>query len=384
MAANILPLPWKLTAADMGAVDFGEALRKGFENYQKFHEAANTPKKLAEALYAQQLANKINKPKAEHAEEITLADLAHTRSGTALNQGNASLIPFHRKLLEAQAIAAGAGAEKAKQIANLYSSVLNEQPSEINMPRSSYVPGTGAPLYSPENISNKNNEIRPVNYKQAIVRHLLGVPAELPQEKMSREISTSNVKEQGKLDVKRAQQLKESAKDLSLAGIDIEGIHDILTGPDSLGTGIIKTLIGKAGLGSEQLGGFNERALRLQTQMTKALSSRGGEGAAKIVASGKPSTWKSTSENLGITNAYAERIKNEFNLLNQEYKGITGKDLPYTLPEYVHNIGKKINGKLFKPKTVFSSEKQFHDYISSLSPQQRQIAIDAIKTSRRK
>ena len=205
----------------------------------------------------------------------------------------------------------------------------------------------------------------------------------MPQEKMEREISTSNIKEQGKLDVKRAQQLRETAKDLELAGLDINGIHDILTGPDSLGTGITKTLLGKLGLGSQKLGEFNERALRLQAQMTKALSSRGGVGAANIVASGKPSSWKSTSENLGLTSAYADRIKNEFELLNQEYKGITGKDLPYTLPEYVHNIGNKMNNNSFKPKTVFNSENEYHDYMKSLKPEQQKMVIKAIRESSR-
>ena len=186
------------------------------------------------------------------------------------------------------------------------------------------------------------NNLNPVQ-KMWAAKHGYKIAGEAPHEKMEREIVTANAKEQNKLNIKQAQKLKDQARDLQLAGVDIDGIHDILTGPDSLGTGITKTLVGKLGWGSEKLGAFNERALRLQSQMTKALSSRGGVGAAKIVAGGKPSTWKSTSENIGITEAYADRIKNEFDLLNQEYKGITGKNLPYTLPEYVHNIGKKID-----------------------------------------
>ena len=222
------------------------------------------------------------------------------------------------------------------------------------------------------------NNLNPVQ-KMWAAKHGYKPAVEALHEKMEREIATSNIKEQGKLDVKRAQQLREAGKDLELAGVDVKGIHDILTGPDSLGTGITKTLIGKLGWGSEKLGAFNERALRLQTQMTKALSSRGGVGAAKIVQSGKPSTWKSTSENIGITDAYADRIKNEFDLLNQEYKGITGKDLPYTLPEYVHNIGKKIDTNKFTPKMNFDSEKEYHDYMSTLTPAQRKIVVTTIR-----
>lgn len=88
MAYNVQPFNFKLTGKDYGAVDLADSLRKGFKGYQELHEAANTPKKLAEALYAQQLQNKINKPKAEHAEEITMADLEHTRAGTAGTETN--------------------------------------------------------------------------------------------------------------------------------------------------------------------------------------------------------------------------------------------------------------------------------------------------------
>ena len=46
------------------------------------------PKKLAEELLAAQLQNKINKPKAEHAEEITMADLANSQANTGLTNQN--------------------------------------------------------------------------------------------------------------------------------------------------------------------------------------------------------------------------------------------------------------------------------------------------------
>lgn len=102
MALNIPQVPFKLTAEDMGATDYGQALRSGFNTFSKMIESAYKPKTMAEALLAQQLSNKINKPKAEHAEEITLADLAHTQAGTNSLNANTGLVPFHRQLLEAQ------------------------------------------------------------------------------------------------------------------------------------------------------------------------------------------------------------------------------------------------------------------------------------------
>ncbi len=358
--------------------DLGEALNKGIKR-------GFEPREQAQELVKTMLANKIQGAKAKYAQQMEEANLNHILASTTGLNDTHGMAGLNRQIL-AQKVNEG------KLKADLYNQFFNQNTNNpldnnANQPEQDYQTGSQIPSYNQNlQIASTGREVKnnaPLDYKQALARKILGFPAEMPQEKMEREISTSNIKEQGKLDVKRAQQLRETAKDLELAGLDINGIHDILTGPDSLGTGITKTLLGKLGLGSQKLGEFNERALRLQAQMTKALSSRGGVGAANIVASGKPSSWKSTSENLGLTSAYADRIKNEFELLNQEYKGITGKDLPYTLPEYVHNIGNKMNNNSFKPKTVFNSENEYHDYMKSLKPEQQKMVIKAIRESSR-
>ncbi len=373
-----------------GQPNYEDVLKNAFSNAQSSMETAYKPSNLAEKLLDMHLQNKINAGKAKYAEQQAKADLDAKLGSIGLN-------PLRQRLMEAQISQAGAAGEKSKLIANLYKQFLNGEGEGTldNNPKAAnpgYEPGTGAPMYAenlqagssnaPNSLSAPRGNIKN-DYRQALVRHLIGLPAEMPQEKMQREISSSNIKEQNKLDINRAQELRESAKDLSLAGLDINGIHDILTGPDSLHTGITRSLTGKLGFGSEKLGELNERALRLQAQMARALSQRGGVGAANIVASGKPSSWKSTSENLGITKAYAERIKNEFDLLNQEYKNISGKDLPYTLPEYVHNISNKIDKNIFKPKTEFNSEQEFHQYMNSIKPEQRKLVVKAIKESSR-
>lgn len=84
MPINLPGVPFKLTPQDMGGFDIGEALKQGFNLNKQFQEARTMPKKLAEELLAAQLQNKINKPKADYANDITLADLEHTRSGTGL------------------------------------------------------------------------------------------------------------------------------------------------------------------------------------------------------------------------------------------------------------------------------------------------------------
>ncbi len=75
MPFNIQPFPFKLSGKDLGAFDLGDALSKGFKDYQTFQEAKNTPKRLSEALLAAHLNNKINTAKAKYAEQNEAAGL---------------------------------------------------------------------------------------------------------------------------------------------------------------------------------------------------------------------------------------------------------------------------------------------------------------------
>lgn len=89
MPFNIQPFNFKLTGKDLGGFDLHDAIQKGFKSYKDYHEAANTPKRLSEALLAAQLQNKINKPKAEDAQnwyELEKRGLSDTHGLSGLNQ----------------------------------------------------------------------------------------------------------------------------------------------------------------------------------------------------------------------------------------------------------------------------------------------------------
>lgn len=88
MPFNLPGLPFSLTAEGMGVPDYQKAIRSGFDTFQKGAEAINTPAKLAEALLASKLQNKINQPKADRAYEITDADLRNTIANTGLTSAN--------------------------------------------------------------------------------------------------------------------------------------------------------------------------------------------------------------------------------------------------------------------------------------------------------
>lgn len=209
-----------------------------------------------------------------------------------------------------------------------------------------------------------------------------------PQQQKQQEVEAATDKLQSKMDLERAQALREQAQSLKLGADEINAIHELLTGNKPLKTGIKASIKSKLGYGSKEFGEFLERAQNIQSEMTHDLSARGGQGAARIVAAGKVSGWKGRKENLGLSDAYANKIKNKYELLNQEYKTITGQDLPYSLPEYVYNIAKTIHGSgsgsrsgsvKFTPRTTFDSDKEYHDYMTGLSEKNQDLVIKAIK-----
>jgi hypothetical protein len=255
-----------------------------------------------------------------------------------------------------------------------------------------YAPGSGqAPYYPSSNqvptsgVRAQNDSGGATNPMDAIknipqyARKLIGLDTEFPEEKQAREVSTDALKAQNKQSIERAQEIKELAKDLMLEGLDVDGIHDLLVGPDSLSTGIWAGVQGKTGWGTTKAGELKERAVRLQASMAHALSSKGGAGAAKIAEGGKPSIWKSTAENLGITKAMAQHISSEFKYLNDEYKTITGQDLPYTLPEFVASTAKAVQKHQFTPETKFTSDQEVRKYLSSLPKNERKQALKKIR-----
>lgn len=209
-----------------------------------------------------------------------------------------------------------------------------------------------------------------------------------PQQQKQQEVEAATDKLQSKMDLERAQALREQAQSLKLGADEINSIHELLTGKKPLETGIKASIKSKLGLGSKEFGEFLERAQNIQSEMTHELSTKGGQGAARIVAAGKVSGWKGRKENLGLSDAYADKVKRKYDLLNQEYKSITGQNLPYTLPEYVYNIAETIHGKnsdhgknsnKFIPRTKFDSDNEYHDYMKGLSEKHQDLVIKALK-----
>lgn len=146
-------------------------------------------------------------------------------------------------------------------------------------------------------------------------------------------IAVAGAKKEQELDIKRTKEIEALAKQLKHTAEDVAGIQGLLK-DDKSPTGVIQSLKNKAGFGSEEIGQFNEKALRLQADLARLISSRGGAVAAGLAAQGKPSSWRSHSYNVGITTSMQDRIEREFKDLQDEYRRISnGRELPYSLED---------------------------------------------------
>jgi len=88
IGVNLTGAPFRLNAQEAGGQpSYMDALLRGFKGAQEAAETVYKPKNLAEKLLDMQLQNKINAPKAEHAEEFAQADLkAKLAQAARLNQ----------------------------------------------------------------------------------------------------------------------------------------------------------------------------------------------------------------------------------------------------------------------------------------------------------
>lgn len=81
-----------------------------------------------------------------------------------------------------------------------------------------------------------------------------------------------------------------------------------------------------------ELGKFTTVAGKLQAELGKYASSRGGIQAVNWAASVKPSVWKPQDYNYGMFEGIQQNLKDDYNTLNEQYKAATGKNLPVPLP----------------------------------------------------
>jgi hypothetical protein len=199
-------------------------------------------------------------------------------------------------------------------------------------------------------------------FKNALIRQALGIPAQLPQEKLDME----SQKIQQRDDLKKKRELEAAIQELRKGGRDIQGVEDILNKPgEATGyPGQFKSAVSKFTGGkyfpeaSGDLANVNERLVRMQASLARLISSRGGAVAAQLAASGKPSAWESKAHNLGMTKAMKEGLKSDYDDLSRQYEQITGEKPSFSLDDIFHDAVQKASSEPAQAGTPLASRRE--------------------------
>ena len=136
---------------------------------------------------------------------------------------------------------------------------------------------------------------------------------------------------------KEASKIRDQASALiNSANLVNQGYELLDNNPDL--TGIGSGIASKFNLSNNpELGKFTTVTGKLQAELGKYASSRGGIQAVNWASGVKPSQWKPEEYNYGMFEGIERNLKDDYATLNAQYKAATGQDLPVPLP----NIARK-------------------------------------------
>lgn len=138
---------------------------------------------------------------------------------------------------------------------------------------------------------------------------------------------------QATVSAKEASKIRDSATNLINSANLVQQGYDLLDNNPNL-TSPVAGLESQLNISNKpELGEFNTVAGKLQAELGKYASQRGGIQAVKWAGSVKPSAWKPQDYNYGMFQGIQQNLENDYNTLNQQYKSQTGKDLPVALPQ---------------------------------------------------
>ena len=131
---------------------------------------------------------------------------------------------------------------------------------------------------------------------------------------------------------KEAYKLEADGRSLKSMVDKANGIKKLLTEhPDT--TGIFPGLASKFNLSTdENMGKLIPKITKLQADMARYGSQRGGAQALKWAEAAKPSTYRGGNFNVKMAESIIEDAKNDYDELSRDYKALTGKDYPIEFP----------------------------------------------------
>lgn len=132
---------------------------------------------------------------------------------------------------------------------------------------------------------------------------------------------------------KEASKIRDQATALINSANLVQQGYELLDNNDDL-TGIGAGLASKFNLSNNpDLGKFTTVTGKLQAELGKYASSRGGIQAVNWAGNVKPSQWKPEDYNYGMFEGIQRNLADDYKTLNAQYKAATGQDLPVPLPQ---------------------------------------------------
>ena len=151
---------------------------------------------------------------------------------------------------------------------------------------------------------------------------------EAPAEKGQREVGEKMQGVKGESDIKTTQALEAQADALVESGKLYKKLHDIHKQYPDL-TGLRAGYAAKKGIQLwPGVGEYVGTTKKLQSQINKAISQRGGVGAMQIAGTIKPDVGNQENYNLGMIKSGLEDLLSDMTVVNNRYKAKTGQDLP--------------------------------------------------------
>ncbi len=273
--------------------DVLSALHKGITGSMK-------PRAQAEELVKSMLANKIQGAKAKYAQQMEQANLNHILAQTPGLGDEHGMAGLRRQKLQRD-LDPDAQADYIKRLSEAYSKIGGTS--------------TGG-----------GNDI-----SKALIRKSMGLPSQTPEEKAALEYQQKIMLANAARKVKKQDQYEASLDALRSSIGNEQLVEDALTHTT---TGILPSLGAKFGVGGSSLGELNEPATRMQAELARAISQRGGVGAASIAATGKPSQWRSNAYNQAILKPIKKRQQEEYLNIKHDWIKKTGNPFPYKFSDF--------------------------------------------------
>lgn len=194
-----------------------------------------------------------------------------------------------------------------------------------------------SPIKAPVVKTGRDGSITTI-YPSGKVTRTMGQAAESPQQKREAETTEAIKLAEAKSNLTVSRDVVKNGRNLVKTYNNLRKLKSLLEeNKDATGFGkalAYKTKVHQA----KNIGTINELTGTIQGDVANLVNPRSGIGTIKWAENVKPSIWNDTSANLEMVNSALEHVGNDLSEAAEEHKNLTGKDLPFKLPEMGNSL----------------------------------------------